>query len=136
MGMRILVIGGGGREHALVWKISQSRHAGKIYCAPGNAGIARLAECINLRPADLDGLANFADGQNIDLTVVGPEGPLTSGIVDRFEASGLPIFGPSTDPARLEGSKGFAKDLMVQYGIPTAAYWKCATQHEALIAIQ
>src|SRR2546423_12333823 len=106
--MRILVIGGGGREHALVWKLSQSAQTEKVYAAPGNAGIARLAECINLKPLDLDGLANFADVQKIDLTVVGPEGPLAAGIVDRFEARGLPVFGPSIDPARLEGSKSFA----------------------------
>src|SRR5437879_3917608 len=114
--MRILVIGGGGREHAIVWKLAQSPRAEKIYCAPGNAGIARSAECINLQPSDLEGLANFAADQKIDLTVVGPEGPLAAGIVDRFEARGLPIFGPSTDPARIESSKIFAKELMVQYG--------------------
>jgi phosphoribosylamine--glycine ligase len=129
--VRILVIGGGGREHALVWKLAQSRHADRIYCAPGNAGIARLAECINLRPGDLDGLANFAANQQIDLTVVGPEAPLIAGIVDRFEARGLPIFGPATDPARIEGSKIFAKDLMAQYGIPTAEYWRCDTPDDA-----
>ena len=129
--MRILVIGGGGREHALVWKLAQSRRAPKIYCAPGNAGIAREAECINLRSNDLDGLANFAATESIDLTVVGPEAPLIAGIVDRFEARGLPIFGPSTDPARIEGSKIFAKDLMVEYGIPTARYWQCDTPEEA-----
>ena len=129
--MRILVIGGGGREHALVWKLAQSRRAPKIYCAPGNAGIARHAECINLQSADLEGLANFAATESIDLTVVGPEAPLIAGIVDRFEARGLPIFGPSTDPARIEGSKTFAKDLMVKYGIPTAEYWQCDTAEEA-----
>src|SRR5258708_35112615 len=99
--MRILVIGGGGREHALVWKLSQSPHAVKIFCAPGNAGIARLAECINLRPSDLEGLANFADGQRIDLTVVGPEGPLTAGIRERIAARGPPLFGPPSDPPPL-----------------------------------
>jgi len=126
-----LVIGGGGREHALVWKLAQSPRAGRIYCAPGNAGIARLAECINLRATDLDGLANFAANQKIDLTVVGPEAPLISGIVDRFEARGLPVFGPATDPARIEGSKVFAKELMVTYGIPTADYRRCDTPEEA-----
>lgn len=120
--MQILVVGGGGREHTLVWKLAQSRHVHRIFCAPGNAGIARQAECINLRPTDLDGLANFAESQKIDLTVVGPEAPLIAGIVDRFEARGLPIFGPATDPAQLEGSKVFSKDLMAKYGIPTAAY--------------
>jgi len=129
--VRVLVIGGGGREHALVWKLAQSRHADRIYCAPGNAGIARLAECINLKPNDLEGLANFAATQKIDLTVVGPEAPLIAGIVDRFEARGLPIFGPATDPARIEGSKIFAKELMTQYGIPTADYWRCDTPEDA-----
>ena len=134
--MKVLVIGGGGREHALVWKLAESRHVDKIYCAPGNAGIARQAECINLKPSDLDGLANFAANQSVDLTVVGPEQPLTAGIVDRFEARGLPIFGPATDPARIEGSKAFSKQLMITYGIPTAAFWRCDTpeQAEAVIA--
>ena len=129
--MRVLVIGGGGREHALVWKLAQSPRVSRIYCAPGNAGIARQAECINLKIGDLDGLANFAAMESIDLTVVGPEAPLIGGIVDRFEARGLPIFGPSTDPAQLEGSKVFAKDLMVKYGIPTAQYWRCESPEEA-----
>jgi phosphoribosylamine--glycine ligase len=129
--LRILVIGGGGREHALIWKLAQSPHADRIYCAPGNAGIARLAECINLKPTDLEGLANFAADQKIGLTVVGPEAPLIAGIVDRFEARGLPIFGPATDPARIEGSKSFSKDLMVKYGIPTADYWRCDNPEDA-----
>src|SRR5437899_12522220 len=90
-----------------------------------------MAECINLRPTDLDGLANLAENQKIDLTVVGPESPLIDGIVDRFEARGLRVFGPSTDPARLEGSKLFAKELMVQYGIPTAAHWRADDPDEA-----
>ncbi len=134
--MRILVIGGGGREHALVWKLAQSRHVERLYCAPGNAGIARLAECINLRPNDLEGLANFADAQNVGMTVVGPEAPLIGGIVDRFEARGLPIFGPATDPARIEGSKSFSKELMVNYGIPTAEYWRCEGPEDAHYRIQ
>jgi phosphoribosylamine--glycine ligase len=129
--LRILVIGGGGREHALVWKLAQSRHVERLYCAPGNAGISRLAECINLRPSDLEGLANFADAQRVGLTVVGPEAPLIGGIVDRFEARGLPIFGPATDPARIEGSKSFSKELMVNYGIPTADHWRCEGPEDA-----
>ena len=128
--VRILVVGNGGREHALVWKLAQSPRADRIYCAPGNAGIAELAECINLKATDLDGLANFAATQKIDLTVVGPEAPLIAGIVDRFEARGLRIFGPSTDPARIEGSKIFAKELMARYSIPTAAYWRCDNPEE------
>ena len=115
----------------MVWKLAQSRHLERLYCAPGNAGIARLAECINLRPNDLEGLANFADAQSVDLTVVGPEAPLIAGIVDRFEARGLPIFGPATDPARIEGSKSFSKELMVNYGIPTAQYWRCEGPEDA-----
>ena len=123
--MRILVIGGGGREHALVWKIAQSPLVERVYCAPGNAGIAALAECVPLSPLDLDALAEFAEASRIDLTVVGPEAPLIAGIVDRFEGRGLRIFGPSADPARLEGSKIFAKQLMRTAGIPTAAFQVC-----------
>jgi phosphoribosylamine---glycine ligase len=130
--MRILVVGGGGREHALVWKIAQSPLIEKIYCAPGNAGIAQQAECVALLPTDLDGLADFAEAHAIDLTVVGPEVPLIAGIVDRFEARGLRIFGPSPDPARLEGSKIFAKRLMQDAGIPTAAFAVCESEAEAL----
>ncbi len=129
--MRILVIGGGGRENALVWKLAQSPNTDRLYCAPGNAGTSRLAESINLKSSDIDGLANFAADQKIGLTVVGPEAPLIEGIVDRFEARGLPIFGPSTDPARLEGSKSFSKELMFRYGIPTAEYWSCQNAEDA-----
>ncbi|NUQ70468.1 MAG: phosphoribosylamine--glycine ligase [Chthonomonadales bacterium] len=134
--MRVLVVGGGGREHALVWKLAQSRHVDRIYCAPGNAGIARLAECINLQATDISGLANFASAENIDLTVIGPEASLIAGIVDRFEARGLRAFGPSTDPARIEGSKGFAKELMVRYGIPTAPYRICGDAESAHDAVR
>ncbi len=129
--MRVLVVGGGGREHALVWKIAQSPLVEKIYCAPGNAGIAQLAECVPIPSTDIDGLADFAEKNGIRLTVVGPEAPLIAGIVDKFEARGLPIFGPSTDPARLEGSKTFAKELMQSAGIPTAAFWTCRSLAEA-----
>ncbi len=120
--MKILVVGGGGREHALVWKIAQSPLVEKIWCAPGNPGIARAAECLPLAVDDLEGLLAFARREGIDLTVVGPEIPLTLGIVDRFQAAGLTIFGPTRSAARLEGSKAFCKDLMAKYGIPTAAY--------------
>lgn len=123
--MRVLVIGNGGREHALVWKIAQSPLVHHIYCAPGNAGIAKIAECVPIAPIDLNGLADFAEQQRIDLTVVGPEAPLIAGIVDRFESRGLPIFGPSPDPAQIEGSKAFSKKLMQASGIPTAAFWIC-----------
>ena len=123
--MRVLVVGGGGREHALVWKISQSPLVTKIYCAPGNAGIAQLAECLPIAAGDVDQLLAFAIASEVGLTVVGPEAPLMAGIVDAFEAKGLPIFGPSAEPARIEGSKAFAKELMRQSGIPTADYWTC-----------
>jgi len=118
--MRILVIGGGGREHAIAWKIAQSRHVNRLYCAPGNAGTAELAENVELESSDLDGLLKFARAQRIDLTVVGPEDPLAAGIVDRFEQAGLRIFGPSAAAAQIEADKWHAKRLMRQAAIPTA----------------
>ncbi len=118
--MKVLVIGGGGREHALVWKIKQSPLVKKIYCAPGNAGIASLAECVPIGAEDIEQLLTFARQQKIDLTVVGPEGPLSMGIVDRFEAEGLRIFGADQKAAAIEGSKSFAKYIMNKYGVPTA----------------
>ena len=128
----VLVVGGGGREHALVWKISQSPGVGKIYCAPGNPGIARLAECLPIPADDLDGLAVFASEHAIDLTVVGPEAPLVAGIVDRFEERGLKVFGPSGAAAALEGSKVFAKELMHRSHIPTAAFERFRDRAQAL----
>ncbi len=118
--MKVLVIGSGGREHTLVWKISQSPKVDKIYCAPGNAGIAELAECIDITTDDINGLAGFALSDQIDLTVVGPELPLVEGIVDLFESRDLRIFGPSRQAALLEGSKVFSKEIMLKYGVPTA----------------
>ncbi len=118
--MNILVIGGGGREHALVWKLAQSPKANRIYCAPGNAGIAELATCVPIDAEDIDNLLAFAKENAIDLTVVGPEGPLAGGIVDVFEKNGLRIFGASKKAAEIEASKSFAKNLMKKYGIPTA----------------
>ena len=120
--MRVLVVGGGGREHALVWKLKQSPRLTKIYCAPGNGGIAGDAECVPIRADDLIGLRDFAVREKIDLTVVGPEAPLVSGIVDLFEETGLRAFGPSAKAALLEGSKVFAKETMTNYGIPTADF--------------
>jgi len=120
--MKILVIGGGGREHALVWKIAQSPLVEKLYCAPGNPGTAALAENISIGVDQLDSLLEFAKSNAIDLTVVGPEQPLSLGIVDLFEANGLKTFGPSRDAAYIEGSKAFSKDLMQKYNVPTAAY--------------
>ncbi len=118
--MRILVIGGGGREHALVWKLQQSPLTEKIFCAPGNPGIGQIAECVALKPSDFDGLINFARQNRIDLTVVGPEEPLVNGLVDEFEAQGLSVFGPSKKAAEIEGSKAFTKYLLDKYRIPTA----------------
>jgi phosphoribosylamine--glycine ligase len=120
--MKILVIGGGGREHALVWKISQSPKVEKIYCAPGSAGIGELAESVAISPELIEKLADFAGKEKIDLTVVGPELPLTLGIADLFEARGLRIFGPDRAAAQLEGSKAFAKEILKANHIPTAAF--------------
>ncbi len=119
--MRILVIGNGGREHALVWKIAQSPRVRKLFCAPGNAGLAELAECAPIPATDIDKLAVFASEQKIDLTVVGPETPLCAGIVDVFNAQGLRIFGPNKHAARLEGSKVFTKEILLKYKVPTAS---------------
>ena len=120
--MNILIVGSGGREHALAAKIAQSPRADKIYCAPGNAGIAALAECVPIKAMEFDALADFAETHQIGLTVVGMDDPLVGGIVDVFEARGLRIFGPRANAAILEGSKAFSKDLMKKYKIPTAAY--------------
>ena len=122
MGKKVLVIGGGGREHALCFKISKSPLVEKIYCAPGNAGTAEIAENVPIGPMEFDRLAEFAACNGIDLTVVGMDDPLVGGIVDVFTAKGLRIFGPAKNAAILEGSKAFSKDLMKKYGIPTAAY--------------
>jgi len=120
--MKIFVVGGGGREHTLVWKIAQSPDVKKIYCAPGNAGISQLAECGSVKDTSIDELLKFADRNQIDLTVVGPEAPLAMGIVNAFQSQGLKIFGPSQKAAEIESSKIFAKYLMEKYHIPTAAY--------------
>ncbi|MBI3301795.1 MAG: ATP-grasp domain-containing protein, partial [Deltaproteobacteria bacterium] len=117
--MKILVIGSGGREHALVWKIRQSPRVSHIYCAPGNAGIGELAELVSLTPDDVHGLRRFAEQERIDLTVVGPELPLSLGLVDEFAAHGLRAFGPTRQAAQLEASKAFAKELMRRQGVPT-----------------
>jgi phosphoribosylamine--glycine ligase len=120
--MKVLVIGGGGREHALVWKLRQSPRVDKVYCAPGNAGISEIAECIDIRNDNFEGLIDFVKYNWIDLTVVGPEAPLSEGIVDAFVKEERTIFGPDKAGAQLEGSKQFAKDFMQKYGIPTAEY--------------
>ena len=120
--MKILVIGSGGREHSLVWKISQSPKVTKLFCAPGSAAIGELAECVAIGPEEIGKLADFAEKQKIELTVVGPELPLTLGISDLFETRGLRIFGPNRAAARLEGSKAFAKEILQQNKIPTASF--------------
>jgi phosphoribosylamine--glycine ligase len=120
--MKVLVVGGGGREHALVWKLKQSPRLARIYCAPGNGGIAGDAECVPVRADDLAGLRDFALQEQIDLTVVGPEAPLVSGVIDLFEEAGLRAFGPCARASLLEGSKVFAKEAMARYGIPTADF--------------
>ena len=120
--MRVLVVGGGGREHALVWKLADSPMVEQLYCAPGNAGIAEQAECVAIDATDVLGLRKFAREQKVDLTVVGPEAPLVMGIVDMFRSAGLRAFGPDRQAARLEGSKVFAKQLMGRHGVPTAEF--------------
>lgn len=129
--MKVLIVGGGGREHSLAWKIRSSPRVEKIYCAPGNAGIAEVAELVNIAADDVAGLSRFAQEQHIDLTVVGPELPLTLGIVDEFRRHGLRIFGPSQRAAQLEGSKVFAKELLRKYSIPTGFFGSFADADEA-----
>lgn len=120
--MKVLIIGGGGREHAIAWKTAQSPKVDKLYCAPGNAGIGEIAECVDIGVMDFDRQVAFAREKGIDLTIIGPDDPLVAGAVDAFEAAGLRVFGPRKSAALLEGSKSFSKDLMKKYGIPTAAY--------------
>lgn len=120
--MKVLVIGKGGREHAITYAVSRSKRVTKIYAAPGNPGMAALAECVNIADSDVEGLLAFAKEKEIDLTIVGPEATLALGIVDAFQAAGLKIFGPSKDAAQVETSKDFSKKIMMKYGIPTAAY--------------
>lgn len=120
--MKVLVVGGGGREHAIVWKLAQSSKVDKIYCAPGNGGISQIAECIPLKAADIDGITAFAADSNIDMVVVAPDDPLAAGMVDALEDKGIRAFGPRKNAAVLESSKAFSKALMKKYGIPTAKY--------------
>ena len=130
--MKVLVVGGGGREHAIVWKLAESPKVDKIYCAPGNAGIAELAECVNIGVMEFDKLAEFAKEHEVDLTVVAPDDPLAGGAIDVLEKAGLRAFGPRANAAILEGSKAFSKDLMKKYGIPTATYETFDTPESAL----
>ena len=133
---RVLVVGGGGREHAIVDALSRSSRVGKIFCAPGNAGIAMQAECVPIKDTNVAELADFAEAQGIDLTVVGPESALAAGIVDEFEARGLKIFGPSKAAAVIESSKDFAKALMDRHNVPTAAYRTFSSYDEALAYVR
>ena len=134
--MKVLVVGGGGREHSLCWKISQSALVEKVFCAPGNAGVSRHAECVNIQVTDFDSLVDFAKKESVDLTVVGPELPLCEGIVDVFQKEGLLIFGPTKAAAKLEESKAFSKDLMKKYGIPTGEYFVFTDLKKALAKIK
>jgi len=120
--MKVLVVGSGGREHALCWAIAKSPRCGKLYCAPGNAGIAEVAKCVPLDAMDIDGIVRFAVENKMSLVVVGPEAPLVAGLVDRLEAEGIRAFGPRANAAALEGSKGFMKDLCDKYGVPTGDF--------------
>ncbi len=130
--MKVLIVGSGGREHVIAWKVAQSARVDKIYCAPGNAGISEVAECVPIGAMEFDKLADFAEEKKIDLTVIGMDDPLVGGIVDVFEARGLRVFGPRKNAAILEGSKAFSKNLMKKYGIPTAAYETFTDPEKAL----
>lgn len=134
--MKVLIIGGGGREHAIAWKAALSPRVDKLYCAPGNAGIAEVAECVNIGVMDFERQVEFAKEHEIDLTIVGPDDPLAAGAVDAFEAAGLRVFGPRKNAAVLEASKAFSKDLMKKYKIPTAAYETFDTPEAALAYVE
>ncbi|HIR87718.1 MAG TPA: phosphoribosylamine--glycine ligase [Candidatus Fimimorpha faecalis] len=134
--MKVLIVGSGGREHAIAWKVAQSPKVEKIYCAPGNAGIGEIAECVPIGAMEFDKLVAFAKEKKIDLTVIGMDDPLVGGVVDAFEAEGLRVFGPRKNAAILEGSKAFSKDLMKKYHIPTAAYENFNNPEEALAYLE
>lgn len=133
--MRILVVGGGGREHAIVWKLAQSPKVDKLYCAPGNAGIAQDAECVDIKAEDIEGLCTFAKEHQVDLAVIGPEVPLAMGIVDKMETAGIRAFGPDKSCARLEASKAFTKDFLDRHSIPTAGYKEFTDKQQLLDAV-
>lgn len=133
--MKILVVGGGGREHAICWKLNGEKNVEKVYCAPGNPGIAQVAECVNIADSDIDALVKFAKENKIDITVVGPEVPLVMGITDAMEAEGLKVFGPNKKCAQLEGSKAFSKDFMIRHNLPTAKYKEYTDIDEAIADI-
>ena len=130
--MKVLIVGSGGREHAIATAVAKSPKVDKIYCAPGNAGIGQVAECVNIGAMEFDKLVDFAKEKEIDLTVIGMDDPLVGGIVDKFEEAGLRVFGPRKNAAILEGSKAFSKDLMKKYNIPTAGYENFDSPEEAM----
>ena len=130
--MKVLIVGSGGREHAIAWSVAKSPKVDKIFCAPGNAGIAEFAECVNIKAMEFDKLVAFAKENAIDLTIIGMDDPLVGGVVDAFEAEGLRVFGPRKNAAIIEGSKAFSKDLMKKYNIPTAAYENFTDPDEAI----
>ena len=130
--MKVLIVGSGGREHAIAWSVAKSPKVDKIFCAPGNAGIAEFAECVNIGAMEFDKLVAFAKENAIDLTIIGMDDPLVGGVVDAFEAEGLRVFGPRKNAAIIEGSKAFSKDLMKKYNIPTAAYENFTDPDEAI----
>ena len=134
--MKVLIVGSGGREHAIAWSVSQSKRVDKIYCAPGNGGIAEIAECVDITAMEFDKLAAFAKENEIDLTIIGMDDPLVGGIVDVFEEQGLRVFGPRKNAAIIEGSKSFSKDLMKKYNIPTCHYETFHSPEEALIYLE
>ena len=134
--MKVLIVGSGGREHAIAWKVAQSEKVDKIYCAPGNAGIAEYAECVPIGAMEFDKLVAFAKEKEIDLTVIGMDDPLVGGVVDEFEKAGLRVFGPRKNAAILEGSKAFSKDLMKKYNIPTAGYENFDNAEDALTYLE
>ena len=134
--MKVLIVGSGGREHAIAWAVSKSAKADKIYCAPGNAGIEEYAECVNIGAMEFDKLVAFAKEKEIDLTIIGMDDPLVGGVVDAFEAEGLRVFGPRKNAAIIEGSKAFSKDLMKKYNIPTAEYENFDSDEAALAYLE
>lgn len=134
--MKVLIVGSGGREHAIAWSVSQSNRVDKIYCAPGNGGISEIAECVDIAAMEFDKLADFAEEQKIDLTIIGMDDPLVGGVVDVFEQRGLRVFGPRKNAAIIEGSKSFSKDLMKKYNIPTCHYETFHSPEEALIYLE
>lgn len=130
--MKVLVVGGGGREHAICWKLAQSEKVDKLYCAPGNAGIAQVAECVDIGAEDIEGICGFASGEKIDMAVIGPEVPLAMGIVDKLEEAGIKAFGPNRKCSQLEASKAFTKKFLRKHGIPTAGYREFTDKDELM----